>query len=59
MKLQNCAKETKLQKGKLVLNHQIKKQGESQVRGVGILRNLAGCEISQPANLQVAKFCDP
>ena len=64
-KLQNCAKETKLQKGKLVLNHQIKKQGESQVRGTGNLRKLARCENSQAAkictlrNLQIAKFCNP
>ena len=39
-------KKQKLQKGKLVLNHQIKKQDESQVRGV---ENFAGCENSQAA----------
>ena len=38
-------KKQNYKKGKLVLNHQIKKQAESQVRGVG---NFAGCEFSHP-----------
>ena len=58
-------KKQNYKKGKLVLNHQIKKQAESQVRGAA---NFVGCENSHPVkfprlqkfapceNSQAAKF---
>ena len=42
-------KKQNYKKGKLVLNHQIKKQAESQVRGAG---KFAGCENSQGAKIR-------
>ena len=52
------AKESKLHKGKLVLNHKIKKQGES-LTGAGNLRKFAGCENSQPAKFAGCQILQP
>ena len=53
-------KKQNYKKVKLVLNHQIKKQAESQVRGagnfVGCAAKFAGCQILQPPNFQDCSF---
>ena len=49
-------KKQNYKKGKLVLNHQIKKQAESQVRGAG---NFVGCENSHPAKFAGCQILQP
>ena len=49
-------KKQNYKKDKLVLNHQIKKQAESQVRGA---ENFAGCKNSHPAKFAGCQILQP